>query len=88
MIITGPAFKLRTCRRQDIFKLNKINLRQGRLAQWESVRFVKFFVINWQAQALIGNRPRRQERPQRQVRGQVAGHEINLELEDVLDKIK
>ena len=43
------------------------------------------------AQALIGNRPRRQRKaPGAGTRtiGQGAGHEINLEIEDVLDKIK
>ena len=43
------------------------------------------------AQALIGNRPRRQRRPPEagtKIIGQVAGHEIHFEIEDVLDKIK
>ena len=41
---------------------------------------------------MIGNRPRLQEGPHkgtgRRIIGQVAGHEIHLEIEDVLDKIK
>ena len=44
-----------------------------------------------EAQALIGNRPRRQRKaPDAGTRtiGQVAGHEIHLEIKDVLDKIK
>ena len=38
---------------------------------------------------MIGNRPRRQEGPSGERKediGQVAGHEIHLEIEDVLDK--
>ena len=41
---------------------------------------------------MIGNRPRRQRKvPQgagTRIIGQLAGHEINLEIEDVLDKKK
>ena len=41
---------------------------------------------------MIGNRPRRQRKVLQgtgmRIIGQVAGHEMNLEIEDVLDKIK
>ena len=41
---------------------------------------------------MIGNRPRRQRKVLQgtvtRIIGQVAGHEINFEIEDVLDKIK